>query len=173
MEQAPSSPSATTAADSQSSGEPVTAAGFWIRAAAHGVDMAVLTTVVAPISLYLAFRAVQMGQDPMDITGGMMEHYSIWWDILFTLGFMALVVLLWRTVQGTPGKKLCGLSVVDMHTGQKADSWRLSLRYIAYLASILPLGLGFFSVFWHPRNYAWHDRISGTTVIHKADRPVG
>jgi uncharacterized RDD family membrane protein YckC len=42
------------------------------------------------------------------------------------------------------------------------------LRYAAYLASILPLMLGFLWVARDPRKQGFHDKIANTVVLYRA-----
>jgi uncharacterized RDD family membrane protein YckC len=78
----------------------------------------------------------------------------------------ALVVLLfWAERQGTPGKLVLGLRIVDAETGGTPRIGRLVLRYVGYLVSALPLGLGYLWALWDPRRQGWHDKMAGTLVI--------
>jgi uncharacterized RDD family membrane protein YckC len=78
----------------------------------------------------------------------------------------ALVVLLfWTERQGTPGKLVLGLRIVDAETGGTPRIGRLVLRYVGYLVSALPLGLGYLWALWDPRRQGWHDKMAGTLVI--------
>ena len=67
--------------------------------------------------------------------------------------------------QGTPGKLVLGLSIVDAETGQTPRLGRLVLRYLGYLLSTIPLGLGYFWMLWDDRRQTWHDKLGGTLVV--------
>ncbi len=78
----------------------------------------------------------------------------------------ALIVLLfWVERQGTPGKLALGLRIVDARDGGPVPVGRLALRYIGYLVSALPLGLGYLWAIWDPRRQSWHDKMGGTVVV--------
>lgn len=47
-----------------------------------------------------------------------------------------------------------------------------ALRYVAAVLSALPLGLGFWWALVDPERLAWHDRLSGTRLVHVAPRPA-
>lgn len=70
--------------------------------------------------------------------------------------------------QATPGKRVLGLRIVDARTGGHAPHAHLVLRYVGYLLSALPLGLGYFWMLWDPRRQTWHDKLGQTLVIREA-----
>jgi uncharacterized RDD family membrane protein YckC len=83
----------------------------------------------------------------------------------------ALIVLLfWVERQGTPGKLVLGIRIVDATTGGTPTIGRLVLRYVGYLISALPLGLGYLWIIWDARKQGWHDKMAGTVVIRDARR---
>jgi uncharacterized RDD family membrane protein YckC len=85
---------------------------------------------------------------------------------------MALVLVvtvgLWLKFLGTPGKLLLECQIVDADTFLPMTSKQAVLRYAAYLASILPLMLGFLWVARDPRKQGFHDKIANTVVLYRA-----
>ena len=78
----------------------------------------------------------------------------------------ALIVLLfWAERQATPGKMALALRIVDAETGGMPTMGRLTLRYVGYLVSALPLGLGYLWAIWDKRRQGWHDKMAGTLVV--------
>jgi uncharacterized RDD family membrane protein YckC len=78
----------------------------------------------------------------------------------------ALIVLLfWTERQATPGKMVLGLRIVDAATGGTPTIGRLTLRYVGYLVSALPLGLGYLWALWDRQRQGWHDKMAGTLVV--------
>ena len=69
------------------------------------------------------------------------------------------------TWQGSPGKRLLGLRVVDARRGGRASATQCTLRFIAGGLSWLLLNLGHLMAVLPPRYTALHDRIAGTQVI--------
>ena len=59
--------------------------------------------------------------------------------MLFTVGF-------WINFVGTPGKLLLGCQVVDADSFEVMNTRQAFVRFVAYLASMLPLMLGFLFV---------------------------
>jgi len=66
----------------------------------------------------------------------------------------------------TPGKHMMQLRVIDANTGDKPGWGKSTLRYLAYIISLLPLGLGFLWIAWDRRKQGFHDKIARTLVIY-------
>lgn len=134
-------------------------AGFWRRFAATMVDGLVVAIVIyVPLSLIYG-EQYWLGDD---VING-------FWDVVlsYILPFVG-TIWFWLRYLGTPGKMALHLEVVDAKTGTKMSSDQAVLRYFAYLASILPLGLGFIWVAVDRRKQGWHDKLAGTVVIRRA-----
>jgi uncharacterized RDD family membrane protein YckC len=124
-------------------------AGFWVRTAASVVDSVLILIITAPFPLLryvLPSDTVVLG--------------------LSTLFSALLVILFWRWKQGTPGKLMLRLRIVDANSGGEPSLGQWCRRYLGYVLSSLPLLLGFFWVAWDPRRQGWHDKLAGTVVIH-------
>ncbi len=89
--------------------------------------------------------------------------------LLRTMTGFLLTIILWVKFLGTPGKLLLDCQVVDADSFKPMSIKQAALRYVAYLASILPLLLGFLWVARDKRKQAFHDKIANTVVLHKAD----
>ena len=59
--------------------------------------------------------------------------------------------------------------IVDAQSGRPASTGRLVARYFAYIASSLPLFLGFAWIAIDRRKQGWHDKIAGTVVVYEDD----
>lgn len=67
----------------------------------------------------------------------------------------------------TIGKKMQGIKVVDIQTGQTPTKGKLFLREIIFkMASGLLLGFGFVILFFDPKRQALHDKLAGTIVVN-------
>lgn len=96
-------------------------------------------------------------------TGVPMEHSH---DALLSSLLQALVVVgLWTRLGATPGKLLMNCRVVDAASGQPPSLGQAVLRYLGYILSALPLGLGFLWVIWDRRRQGWHDKLARTLVV--------
>lgn len=136
-------------------------AGFWRRVLVHLID-AVIYLPVALAALYGIYGPeyfLEGGDEPFSYFGA--------WDLVINdLIPLLLVVWLWHRYGGTPGKRLLHLKVVDARTGAHLRWGQAVLRYFGYIASLLPLGLGFLWVIWDKRKQGFHDKLAGTVVIY-------
>jgi uncharacterized RDD family membrane protein YckC len=90
-------------------------------------------------------------------------------QLLFTFGSGFLYLTFFYGVVGTTiGKHLLGLRVVNS-MGKSPDIRQIVVRVLAYAVSALPLYLGFLAILNDERRRGWHDRISGTYVVHGWD----
>jgi uncharacterized RDD family membrane protein YckC len=136
--------------------ETVQYGGFWPRLLAQVLDLFWLV----PLSIVLA------------LIGGLVNggEISDLGELMLNLIGSLVVLLFWAERQGTPGKLVLGLRIVDAETGGTPTIGRLVLRYVGYLVSALPLGLGYLWVLWDPRRQGWHDKMAGTLVIRDERR---
>lgn len=74
------------------------------------------------------------------------------------------------TWQATPGKRLLGITVVDLR-GQRISWQRAGARFLAGSLSWLSLNLGHALVAWRADGRALHDLIAGTCVAVHAPMP--
>jgi len=128
--------------------------GFWPRLAALAIDVLVLFVVVAPPVLAIYGR----------------EHIarSVAGYLAFAL-HAAAVIVFWRYCGATPGKIAVSAKIVDARSGGRPSTGRLVARYFAYIASGLPLFLGFVWIAIDRRKQGWHDKIAGTVVVYDDD----
>lgn len=97
-------------------------------------------------------------------SGEYLMHFAL--ENLVSFVIMGLVVIyLWLVSSSTPGKWLLRMRIVDERTYRKPTTRQFVVRYLGYIASLLPLGLGFFWAGWDKNKQAWHDKIAGTLVI--------
>lgn len=66
--------------------------------------------------------------------------------------------------QGTLGKRLMGIKVVDAR-GNRLTFARSTARNLSKLTSYLFLGLGFIWILFDKKKLGWHDRIAKTQVF--------
>lgn len=58
-----------------------------------------------------------------------------------------------------------GIKVVDAVTGNTVSVGQAVGRNLAYIASLLPFGLGFVWVALDDKKQGWHDKLAGTVVV--------
>lgn len=93
-----------------------------------------------------------------------------WRILIFDHAIPALLVIsFWIAWMATPGKLLLDCRIVDAYTKQKARPGQLVIRYMGYLISAIPLGLGFIWILFDKHHQGWHDKLSKTLVIMQDD----
>jgi uncharacterized RDD family membrane protein YckC len=88
---------------------------------------------------------------------------------LFVIGIIFIYFTFFVVFSGhTPGKAFLGLRVVTK-SGNKISFPRAIVRFLAYIPTILSLGIGFFWILIDDHRQAWHDTLSDTLVIYSWD----
>jgi uncharacterized RDD family membrane protein YckC len=130
-------------------------AGFWRRAVAYLIDVALLTGIgIAAFALWAqALRP--------DALIGWLETYP-WVPLLVQGLYFALLES--SRLQGTLGKALLGLRVSD-YDGRRIGLLRAIVRYFGRLISELILMLGFLMVLFTERKQGLHDFLARTYVL--------
>ena len=86
----------------------------------------------------------------------------------YFLGFVTdllYLTLFWSSsFQGTPGKILLGLKIVDAN-GNKISYSTALIRYISTIISSLLLGIGYLLIIFDGKKQALHDKLASTYVI--------
>lgn len=135
-------------------------AGFGRRAAAFLIDM-IFFSVLSTILHTLLFG--MSGLQVLVTEAGVQVFSSRGW--LEQLLIMAITVLMWIKFLGTPGKLLMGCHVVDATTQRALSIPQALVRYVSYIVSAIPLGLGFLWVLGDKRKQGFHDKLAKSVVI--------
>ncbi|EAO2872869.1 RDD family protein [Salmonella enterica subsp. enterica] len=137
-------------------------AGFWVRTGACLVDSLLFSLILLPVTIALYgtdyYLSNRLFRGPVDIV--------INWIVP-----AVLTVTLWQRVQATPGKMALRLRVLDAENGCSASTRQYICRYLGYLVSTVPLGLGFFWIAFDRRKQGWHDKLAGTVVVRNIRMP--
>ncbi len=135
--------------------------GFWTRVGAIAIDALIVWIVLVPMLFAIYGR---------DYGARAANGYAGFWDFALQAVLPALAcILFWRYCGATPGKIAFSARIVDARTGARPSTGRLIARYFAYLASALPLFLGFLWIAIDRRKQGWHDKIAGTLVVYEDD----
>ncbi|WP_082305629.1 MULTISPECIES: RDD family protein [unclassified Pseudoalteromonas] len=78
---------------------------------------------------------------------------------------LLLVVMFWVHKAATPGKMLLNAKVVDAKTGNNLSIGQSIIRYVGYIISAIPFGLGFIWALFDEKKRGWHDMLAGSMVI--------
>ena len=133
-------------------------AGFWIRTWATLVDVLLLMAISLPLLLWIYGLEYFDPESAGGIRGPM--------DFLISYVLPTVAVFIfWRYKSATPGKMIIHARIADASTGGQPSFGQFLIRYVAYLVSMIPLGLGFIWIAFDQRKQAWHDKLAGTVVI--------
>ena len=131
--------------------------GFWNRVGASIIDSLIIIVITFPI-LILFYGWQYLDSD---------EFFQGFVDVIMSWVFpLIATIAFWIYYQATPGKMAISAKIVDAKTGNKPTLQQFIVRYIGYIVSTIPLGLGFFWVAWEKKIQGWHDMLAGTVVIN-------
>jgi uncharacterized RDD family membrane protein YckC len=126
-------------------------AGFWIRFGALlldglilGIPFLILVVIAAQISTGLAV-------------------------VVYVLWFIAYIAYPVYFEGGpncaTPGKKICGIKVIDMNGGGPIGYSRAFVRFLVRIISGAVFYLGYLWMLWDKEKQCWQDKIAGSVVV--------
>ena len=130
--------------------------GFWSRFLATIIDSALFCLITFPILIGV------YGWGYFDSEEWLLGSVDL---IINWLLPVVATVMFWIRKQATPGKMVIKARVVDAETGNNLTVKQSVIRYLSYIISAVPLGLGFFWVAWDSKKQGWHDKRAGTVVI--------
>ncbi len=130
-------------------------AGFWWRAAAILIDVAILTVADGIVSGML---------------GAVLPAFT--WLLVVVINWTYFAQQEASPYRATVGKRVCGLIVVDLE-GRQISFARATGRYFAKFLSGLLLNLGFVMAAFTERKQGLHDFMAGTLVLRKRPGPKG
>ena len=130
--------------------------GFWKRTVAGLVDTFLIILVIFPILIWV-YGIEYLNNEHM-------EKGSFDFIINYVFPTIA-VILLWKYYQATPGKMIFKATIVDAKTGGKPSLRQLIIRYLGYIISTIPLGLGIFWVAFDKKKQGFHDKLANTVVV--------
>ena len=130
--------------------------GFWKRTVAGLVDTFLILLVIFPILIWV-YGIEYLNNEHM-------EKGSFDFIINYVFPTIA-VILLWKYYQATPGKMIFKATIVDAKTGGTPSLRQLIIRYLGYIISTIPLGLGIFWVAFDKKKQGFHDKLANTVVV--------
>ncbi len=139
-------------------------AGFWLRALAFLVDLAVVAALAAVGGMLVA-GAVRTGgwfsSAPAIAQEWLEGSASALLSVLIDLCYFTLFVG-WRGQ--TPGKMLFRLRIIRV-TGGEVGYGRAFVRWIGQILSFMLLGIGFLMIAFSREKQGLHDKLAGTYVV--------
>lgn len=133
-------------------------AGFWVRLVAAVIDVLIISAIII-VAAYFIYGPSYWLRPPGTVFLGTADA------LLQMLLPLVLLILFWHYRSATPGKMIFAAKIVDARSGMKPTLAQWIVRYLAYLVSTLPLGLGFLWIAFDRRKQAWHDKLARTVVI--------
>jgi len=121
--------------------------GFWIRCGAMILDSVVIFSVTL-LAVRLLYGQGYMEWAMEGAAQGMTRERIFFNWILPAAYFVGF----WVLTSATLGKMLVKVKIVDAKTGEPASPLQCVVRYLGYIVSGLPLGLGFIWVALDKRN---------------------
>jgi uncharacterized RDD family membrane protein YckC len=97
--------------------------------------------------------------------GEAVEPYTVTHQITSFAVIYAFFVGFWSKSGSTLGMKSWGLRV-ETADGEVPTFARANLRFVVAILSWAAVGLGFFWQLWDKEQLTWHDRLSGTRLVH-------
>lgn len=136
----------------------------WIRVLALGIDLLVMA--VAFLLFLIAGEAALPQNAPPRLLPSpeMLLNLMIPYFLVFFFVCFSYFTLFHFLTSQTPGKMLMRLRV-ETETGAPLAFSQAFLRSTGGLFSLLPLGLGFMSIFFNRQRRGWNDRLAGTLVV--------
>jgi uncharacterized RDD family membrane protein YckC len=164
-------PAAQLVATETEGGVPVRVAGLWRRSIATVVDAVILSPLLIALG-WLAFRLTgfHLPVRPQLRLESVLELFleggtPLWGLIATGLVIVLLYGFVFMSTSGaTPGLRLMRLRVINLY-GDPPEWWRVLLRCLGFVISVLLLGLGFLWIGFDREKRGLHDWLAGTYVI--------
>ena len=133
--------------------------GFWIRLGATILDgLLLLAITFAAVRLLYGKTLMEWRLESLDGIAPSQIFLDWLLPAIYTIG-------MWILASATIGKMIVKIRIVDARTGDPASPLRCVLRYLGYIVSTVPLGLGFLWIAFDKKKQGWHDKIAGTLVF--------
>jgi len=149
-------------------------AGFFIRFLAFFLDSIIIAAIVLAFVLFFPLWAHIFpelfsyipGPFSSNSIGGYLFDFMIRILILFlAIQFIYITILEGSSLQGTFGKVLLNLKVID-NSGNRIPFFRSLIRGLGAVASLLSVGIGYLLILFSEDKQGLPDILAGTYVIH-------
>ncbi len=142
-------------------------ASFGYRFAAMMIDNIIFALLLSPVFTMIFGVKDYTDEEIKQIlqTDGMLSLVNPTEIAIQQLTILAITVFFWLRFAGTPGKRLLKIRVVDATTGKHLTLLQSIIRYLGYLISSFPMGLGFIWVLFDEKNQGWHDKLANSVVV--------
>ena len=87
-------------------------------------------------------------------------------DVMINLVLpVVAAICMWLRFGATLGKMAMAAQVVNADTGMPLTVRACVLRFLGYVLSAIPLGLGFIWIGLDGRKQGWHDKLANSVVV--------
>jgi uncharacterized RDD family membrane protein YckC len=157
--------------------KPVVYAGFWLRAVAYIIDLALTALLAIPLLALLTPLAGNHWEEygklsPQEMFN--LQNPAVWPFMLVVMpavllsGWLYFALCESSSWQATPGKRLLGLRVSDLE-GRRITFGRASGRFAGrILTGFVPFGIGYLLAGFTARKQALHDIVAGCLVLRRS-----
>ena len=134
-------------------------AGVWMRFLAYLVDALLMSAVLFPLGFGLGLTIGASGADANS------PHVNPGTNgVSIVVGWLYYSLLESSSWQGTLGKKLLGMRVIDLN-GNRISFGRATGRYFGKILSGMICFIGFVMVAFTEKKQGLHDMLAGTLVV--------
>lgn len=146
-------------------------AGFWLRLTAYAIDALILSaaTLIIMVPLAPLFFGTTPPQPPMPgeaLKPAVMMFVSIVYGLAFLGSWLYFALFESSAWQATPGKRVLGLFVTDMHGGNISFG-RATARFFGRILSTLILLVGYFMIGFTEKKQGLHDMLADCLVLRR------
>ncbi len=140
-------------------------ANFWTRVGAIMMDAIVLIAVLAIIIPTIVLPLVNSIEGDIG-SGAVMGLLFMYFFGIPIFGVLYRSIFESSKLQGTPGKAIVGIKVVNTNF-ERISFLKALYRNIVKIFSSLIFYVGFLVALGNPRGLTWHDSATGTFVVNK------
>jgi uncharacterized RDD family membrane protein YckC len=145
---------------------PVKYAGFWMRLFAYIIDVLIVYVMIfvvgSIVGFVIGYAAGASDPPPDDMV---LRIAGVFFAVAVVCCLFYYIYFPSGKWQATPGKRICGIHIICVDGGRVTGLVALG-RYLSYIVSTLPLGIGFLMIGWSEEKKGLHDMMCATRVIY-------
>lgn len=141
--------------------------GFWRRYGAYLIDSILLTAVFTVLSFFLSFIGLtSLAATEGESIGVLLASQILYFVIAFAILFCYYIFMHSSSWQGTIGKRVLGIKVVDEY-GERISTGKSTIRFLVYTFLSPILYIGFIMVAATQNKQGLHDKIAKTYCVER------
>ena len=138
-------------------------ASFWVRLLAYFIDY-IITSIALSFFIPASILPIYLRLLNNTYTIDDLSIYCQFLLVTFIITAIYNAVCEASTMQGSIGKRVCGIVVVDAD-GRKLSFLKAFFRNLGKFVSGMVFGIGYLAIFWDDHRQAWHDKFAKTYVL--------